>query len=56
VRLEIPKAPQVYRFARPEFSHDDPWFRVISAGCEVSVHRITAEIDELADYVLNIGP
>ena len=54
--LEILKAPQVDRLARTQLAHDDPHLGVIGPGREVAIGRIAAEIDELADQILNVGP
>ena len=54
--LEILQPPQVHRLARAQLAHDDPHHRVISPGRQVTISRITAEIDELADQILDIGP
>ena len=53
--LEILKTPQVDRLAGAELPHDDPHHRVVGAGREVTVRRIAAEIDELANHVLDVG-
>jgi hypothetical protein len=53
--LEILKTPQVDRLASPELPHDDPRHRVVRTGRQVAIRRIAAEIDELANYVLDIG-
>jgi len=54
--LEILKTPQVHRLARAQLAHDDPHHRVIGPGRQMTIGRITAEIDELADQILDIGP
>ena len=53
--LEILKTPQVDRLARPELPHDDPHHGVVGAGREVAIRRIAAEVDELADHILDVG-
>ena len=53
--LEILQPPQVDRLARPELAHDDPHHGVVGPGREVAVRRIAAEVDELADQILDVG-
>ena len=53
--LEILKTPQVNRLASPELPHDDPHHGVVRTGREVAKRRIAAEVDELADHILDIG-
>jgi hypothetical protein len=55
MRLEILKAPQVDRLARAELAHDDPDLGVVGPRGEVAVGRIAAEVDELAEDVLDVG-
>jgi hypothetical protein len=54
--LEILKAPQVDRLSRAEFPDNHPHHRVVRAGREVTIRGIAAEIDELTDQVLDVGP
>ena len=53
--LEILKTPQVDRLACPQLPHDDPHHGVVGAGREVAEGRIAAEVDELADHVVDVG-
>ena len=53
--LEILKTPQVDRLASPELPHDDPHHGVVGTGREVAIRRIAAEVDELADHILDVG-
>ena len=55
VCLEILKTPQVDRLASPELPHDDPHHGVVRPGREVAIRRIAAEVDELADHILDVG-
>ncbi len=52
--LEILKTPQVDRLASPELPHDDPHHGVVGTGREVTIRRIAAEVDELADHILDV--
>jgi hypothetical protein len=56
MRLEVLKAPQIDRLAGPELPHNDPHHGVVRAGREVAIRRVSAEVDELADHVLDVGP
>jgi hypothetical protein len=53
--LKVLKTPQVDRLSGPELPYDDPHHRVVGTCREVTVGRIAAEIDELANHVLNVG-
>ena len=55
MRLEILKAPQVDRLARAELAHDDPDLGVVGPRGEVAVGRIAAEVDELAEHILDVS-
>jgi len=55
VGLEILKTPQVDRLARAELAHDDPHLGVVGPGRQVAIRRIAAEVDELADQILDVG-
>jgi hypothetical protein len=55
-RLEILQAPQVDGLAGAEFSHDHADHGVVRAGRQMAVRGIAAEIDELIDQVLDVGP
>jgi hypothetical protein len=53
--LEILKTPQVYRLTSAESPHDDPHHRVVCARRKVAKGRIAAEVDELANQILDVG-
>ena len=55
MRLEILQAAKVDGLARPELSHNDPDHRVVGAGRQVTIGGITAEVDEFADYILDVS-
>jgi hypothetical protein len=53
--LEILKTSQVDRLAGAELPHDDAHHGVVRAGREVAKGRVAAEVDELADHILEVG-
>ena len=53
--LEILEAPQVDRLSGPELPHDDPHHGIVGTGGEMAIGRIAAEVDELADQILDVG-
>src|ERR1700744_5476457 len=54
--LEILQPAQIYRLARAEFADDDPHHGIVGLGGQVPVGGITAEVHEIVDQVLKIGP